>query len=163
MRKLVWGIAVVLFVQVAFQLAMTADRSDSEYKALNTPLQEPVANPSLAPATDELDTNITPDRPVLAKTYIPHATQPHVILVRYPHRQTVTPATTARLKPVIITYKTYKGPERNEAALFAKARPTGLKTETRRQPEERRSLVAKAMPVIKKPYDWLKAVGSRLR
>jgi len=27
---------------------------------------------------------------------------------------------------------------------------------------ENRSLIARAMPIIKKPYDWIKAVGSRL-
>ncbi len=45
MRKIIWTITAVFCVQIGFQLAMTADRSNTDYAALRTPLQNGIESP----------------------------------------------------------------------------------------------------------------------
>src|SRR4051812_46452052 len=53
MKKIVWAIAAVFSIQVAFQLAMTAQRSDAEYAAMQMPLRQPVGVSATPKASDD--------------------------------------------------------------------------------------------------------------
>jgi hypothetical protein len=156
MRKIIWGIAIVFCIQVSFQLAMTANRSNNDYASLRTPLQNGIDVQTASLTDDDLDTNIAPiERETISN-------EPQIqtrILIRYArvpeYRVPTARPTTAAFKPVVITY------DRTGAS-------TGGSSTAQRQPTEKpkpqsddnRSLVAK---VVTKPYDWLKAVGSKLR
>jgi hypothetical protein len=63
-------------------------------------------------------------------------------------------STTAIFRPLVITY------DRTGALTDASKKPTEQKSVTRTEhPDDRRSVIAR---VVTKPYDWLKAVGSKL-
>jgi hypothetical protein len=67
------------------------------------------------------------------------------------------------LKPVIITVgMAPKLPAPGSFVLQTGSNVVRLDTKTTSK-HDKRSLIAKAVPVIKKPYDWLKAVASRLK
>ena len=158
MRKIIWGIAIVFCMQVAFQLAMTANRSDADYAALRTPLQNGIDISTPAPDAYDLDTNIAP---VDAEPQIERSPIQTNILIRYIavpeyRRSSERDATTAAFKPIVITYDrtgALTGPSNAQAERRSPAKPE-------LPSDDKRSLIAK---VVTKPYDWLKAVGSKLR
>lgn len=69
-----------------------------------------------------------------------------------------------RWPPVVITVR--RSPEFTFTAASARVKPAvkrldAPKREAVSEPKrEKKSLIAKALPIIKKPYSWLKAVGS---
>jgi hypothetical protein len=157
MRKIIWAIAVVFSVQVAFQLAMSADRSNSEYAALRTPLQNGIDMPSPAPDAHYIDTNIAPIQPSPDATTRAAETR---VLIRYvdvpaSRRQASPASSTTAFKPVVIIYDR-TGALTDGAGTTAEHQRT---EKSRPQPEDNRSFIAK---VVTKPYDWVKAVGSKL-
>ena len=149
MKRILIAIAVVFCAQVAFQTYLAVERTDIDFYALSTPLRAPVAK----------------DHLVLADLAVPEPQQielPTIVRMRYVVReQKAQPSyaayrrnagreirpTVAVFKPVIITV-----PSRPITASYA--------PEPKR---EKRSLPSKAAAVIKKPYDWLKAVASKLK
>jgi hypothetical protein len=156
MRTIIWGIAIVFCLQIGFQLAMTAQRSDADYAELRSPLQAGINMPSASLDADDLDTNIAPVEDESADALEPVQPRMPIRYVRVPERARPEPrpATTA-FKPVVITY------DRSGALTTASA-----KTPERRQPartetpsDDKPSLIARA---VTKPFDWLKAVGSKL-
>ncbi len=70
-----------------------------------------------------------------------------------------TPGLIAFQRPIVITYRTEypntstAGRESDDRGYTASAKPYN----------EKKSLVSKALPRLKKPYDWLKAIGSKLK
>ncbi len=156
MRKIIWGIAVVFCVQVAFQLAMTANRSDADYAALRSPLQNGIyAPPDIAEMQDldtdfaAADSNPIPER-AEARTKFLIRYVPVYRTLRLPAAKSTAPTTAFR--PVVITYDR-SGALPKDPTAVASNRPRP-RTE---HPDDGRSLIAK---VVTKPYDWLKAVGS---
>jgi hypothetical protein len=158
MRKIIWTIAIVFCVQVAFQLAMTANRTDSSYASLRTPLQNGIDTPSPPLDDDSLDTNIAPVESQFSAAGSPVQTRILVRYVRVPEFRAHAPErSTAAFKPVVITY------DRTGALTGGSQTTTAGRQRTekpRQQSDDNRSLVAK---VVTKPYDWLRAVGSKLR
>ena len=157
MRKIIWIIAAVFCVQVAFQLAMTADRTDSSYAALRSPLQNGIDTGLPSLDADDLDTNIAPLEPAVTAASSPPQTRLLIRYVRIPEDRRSLPAkSTTAFKPVVITY------DRTGALTGGSSNTTAqhLRTETpKAQPDANRSLIAK---VVTKPYDLLKGVASRL-
>jgi hypothetical protein len=70
-----------------------------------------------------------------------------------------TPDLSAFQKPIVITYRTEypktstKGREPDVRSCTAEVKPG----------HKKKSFMSKAMPVLKKPYDWLKAIASKIR
>ena len=163
MRKLILGIVAVFCVQITFQAFTAFDISDADRKArlAEGPLVGPVFDGSAAevaelPSKDELPAAVTTSSP------------------RFPvvKRAVIT--------DLVIRSATYHRPAPrtvNSTALVAMAErpatPDVFATQTISYPSylsarestrpEKRSFFAKALPVIKKPYDLLKAVGSKLK
>jgi len=159
MRKIIWGIGLVFCVQIAFQLAMTANRSDADYASLHTPLQNGIDSPAASLDVDDLDTNIAPvEAETAAAAYAPVQTRVLIRYVTVPEVRHATPerATTAAFKPVVITYDRTGALPTGSAPSATAQNPSKPRTE---QPDDKRSLIAR---VVTKPYDWLKAVGSKL-
>jgi hypothetical protein len=168
MKKIIWGIAAVFCVQVGFQLAMTAERSENDYAALSTPLQNSVADVNSAAIDPSLlDTSVSyAEKPVYAaaetsrrRIRIPNAVQYREArtsprIGRDPLR---TMSTTASFKPVVITYDR-SGALTESQAFARKDKPAA--TVKPQNDVDKRSLIAR---IVTKPYDWLKAVGSKLR
>jgi len=160
MRKIIWGIGIVFCVQIAFQLAMTANRSDADYASLRTPLQNGIYAPAASLDADDLDTNIALGEPeTAAATYSPVQTRVLIRYVTIPEVRHSAPerATTAAFKPVVITYDRTGALTTGSVPSTSAQTPSKPRTE---QPDDKRSLIAR---VVTKPYDWLKAVGSKLR
>lgn len=156
MRKIIWGIAAVFCVQVVFQLAMTAIRSDADYAALRTPLENGLEVTSSSPPLFDAD-YILPGSRARTPTVAPQ--QGMRVLIRYVS-ESRRPAAAARtagsaaFKPVVITY------DRTGALTQAPKVTTDKSTAKTEQPPDSRSVLAR---VVTKPYDWVKAVGSHLR
>ena len=157
MRKIIWGIGIVFCIQIAFQLAMTADRTDASYAALHSPLQTGIANPASTLSDEDLDTNIAPVESETALEASPVQTRYLIRYIRVPEPPPAAerPTAAAAIKPVVITY------DRTGALTTASTTTTERRTPARTETpsDDTRSLIAK---VVTKPYDWLKAVGSKL-
>ena len=136
---------------------MTASRSDSDYAALETPLQAGINAQASSVDPSDLDTNIAP---VETHAEIPSAAVKTRVLIRYvrvPEPLRARPSTTAAgFKPVVITYDRTGA----LAETSAKVTPPRSTPRTETPSDDKRSLIAK---VVTKPFDWLKAVGSKLR
>jgi hypothetical protein len=161
MRKLVFAIGVVFCVQLSFQVYMAFEQSDAEYalmRSTTTPAKPPgeAILAALEPAVLNTGISTANSRSILVSSRIPAPRSVLVSEARY-SRSHADPMTSsvAAWRPIVITYKK---PASSEAVTFCGGRKVSAP-----QPEERKSLLAKALPVIKKPYDWLKAVGSKLR
>jgi hypothetical protein len=157
MRKIIWAIAAVFSIQVAFQLAMTAERSDAEYATMQTPLRDPLTGyvdagldnddleiPSMAayePAFRQRS-SVRPVADTAAISSTPSAS-------RGPERM----VSAAPFKPVVITY------DRSGALADTTPLPVGPSRRMRVQDkQESRPLIAK---IVTKPLDFLKAVASK--
>ncbi len=81
--------------------------------------------------------------------------------IKLPSRNAIdrTNGLVALQRPIVITYRTEypstsaASRESDDRGYTASAKPY----------DEKKSLVSKALPVLKKPYDWLKAIGSKFR
>jgi len=155
MRKIIWGIAIVFCVQVAFQLAMTADRTDASYAALHSPLQNGIDSPASALSDDELDTNIGPVETDTIVASVPVQTRYLIRYIRVPEPARPADRPAAAIKPVVITYDRTGALSTASTTTAERRAPARTETPT----DDKRSLIAK---VVTKPYDWLKAVGSKL-
>ena len=159
MRKIIWAITAVFSIQVAFQLLMTAERSDGEYAAMQTPLRDPVTS-YVDAGLDEDDLEIPAMPPY--QTALPEgiAVRRQAEVASIPTLsshllQTQKADTAAPFKPVIITYD--RSGAITEAATVRRAeRPP---SEERVKPTDDRPTIAK---IVTKPFDLLKAVASKL-
>jgi hypothetical protein len=128
MRKIIWGIAIVFCIQVAFQLAMTANRSDADYAALRTPLQKGIDISTPALGLDDLDTNIAPvnTEPLTERSPIQTKILVRYIVVPENRASRAHSPTTAVFKPVVITYDrtgALTGPGNTQAERRSPAKP----------------------------------------
>ncbi|MFL6373592.1 MAG: hypothetical protein ACJ73D_02885 [Pyrinomonadaceae bacterium] len=156
MRKIIWGIAAVFFVQVVFQIGMSAKRSSADYAELRTPLQHGIETPSPVLDEDALDPDIEPTEAPADEAKPLTETRTVVRYVEVPVYPAALPKPPAPaiFKPVVITYD-------RTGALTDTAETPEHRTSRRSEHSEldKRSLVAK---VAIKPLDWLKTVGSKL-
>jgi|GEM_PF-2678370 len=161
MKRIIWAIAAVFSIQVAFQLLMTAERSDADYAALQTPLLQPVEAYKLPAASD--DDLYIPDEFTVAPMVIrPHtavlAVNSKTAATTVPNRvvaEKAEPHEKAPFKPVIIPYD--RSGALTEAAAFTGGSKARVTTDKRLADD--RPLIAK---IVTKPYDWLKTVASKL-
>ncbi|HVF47859.1 MAG TPA: hypothetical protein VNA17_09865 [Pyrinomonadaceae bacterium] len=163
MTRLVLGIIAVFSLQVAF---MTYQSIDRWFGSVGSTVGEvtaellPIAEVAIADVAEEP----APGKPTelkkpgyLAKTERRRRAQLAFTAVRktpVAPRHPVRDQAAADMKPVVIEYK---GPPRKTygsehiAARSDRPRP------------EKRSFFARTLSIVKKPYSWLKAVGSKLR
>ncbi len=163
MRKLILGIVAVFCVQITFQAFTAFDISDAGRKArlAEGPLVEPVSDGSEAelaglPGEYEMPAEVAPTGPrysVVKRAVVTDIIVPGATYSRPASRKVNSDAFVAMAErpavpdvfaPQIISYPAYLSARES-------ARP------------EKRSFFAKALPVIKKPYELLKAVGSKLK
>lgn len=160
MKKIIWGIAAVFCVQVGFQLAMTAERSNDDYARLTTPLQNGVTDvpaTTIGPELLDPDTYRSAEYTSLSHKRIQHRVSPGYADARVGSRRSEVPAARATaFRPVVITYD--RRGALTEASAFV--RPQNAAAKPKADLVDKRSLIAK---IVTKPYDWLKAVGSKLR
>jgi hypothetical protein len=165
MRKLILGIVAVVCVQITFQALTAVERLDAETRShvKIVPLVAPITGD---PVDDVAKLPTESESPqVYGEAVRPEASTPSF------KRATVTvaprpafgkravsrnldrdamvamadePAAPEIFTPQIITY------------------PAHLMT-TEAPRREKRSVFTKALPVIKKPYEWLRSVGSKLK
>ena len=149
MRYLVFAIAAIAASQIAFQMLVVDDYAP-EYAS------------SVAPGAWRPDTIVSVRGELTAAEPDP----PKPIATRARHRK---PAA-RRSIPVRATY--YRPPAaRMRSTLTAKvparkpppkvARPDG--PERNADDDEGKPWIAKALPIVKKPYSWLKALGAKLK
>ena len=175
MKNLILGIVAVFILQTAFVALTTSDNAreavvkDLASELGSDPLPGLIAEKENAP---DLSTPIFADE--IAATEAPATRSPRSRPMTTPRRFRETaegpnPLQAAYSKDeIIILYG--RGPNtidpvaaeeepRTDTKLFvAKERP--------RTPTEKprnKSLIAKAAPIVKKPYDWLRAIASKLK
>lgn len=149
MKKILIAIAAVFCAQIAFQTYLAVERTDNDFAKLTTPLTGSVTNNGQMLADLTVHEPAQIDVPTVIRTrYIVKVekSQPVYATDRRPTQRETQP-TVAAFKPVIITAKV--------------TQPIAVADKVERS--EKRSFPSKAVAVIKKPYDWLKAVASKLR
>ena len=164
MRELVLGILVLLCVQFAF-VSYTMLQSQLELASVRLQ-QEP------APVTPDLswidDLNESGQTTPAAKVEVPLREEPRRHLTRPPadvrkqrtsaHHQSVRPGSVTRVE-----HNTPKTSSFESVVIRYNPNPDAITCDSSEIPRaKKRSYVAKAMPVIKKPLGWIKALGSKL-
>jgi hypothetical protein len=147
MRHIVLGIAAIAAVQLAFQLYMVED-------------QQPEYAASVAAGRWSPDTIVTARGDLHALTS--KADQPTLARARYRK-----PAE-RRNAPIRAAYR--PAAPRLRTTLTAKAIPKKTPKKVLRpdgpdddDDDDDNPWIAKALPIVKKPYDWLKALGAKLK
>lgn len=169
MKKPILGIIAVFCAQLTF-IGYNAFELPIDHAAIS-----PVAASSLGPAVLEPES----DTIVVARSGGPAASPPGFIRTHSKPVLTAARKTVARKnfvertadmaairKPIVITYST------GDPVKFTAVSP--VTQAVSREPEvrssapdvkpaiEKKSFASKALPVLKKPYDWLKAVAGKL-
>jgi hypothetical protein len=172
--KLLMGIMGVLVLHAVFvafvatdsrsEVAMRSVVADVEAGRISGPALETVAEPDLA--TDQFDAVPAIEEPVRT-----------VIVYRYLNRQNPSvyassPASkavpkvrsTADSSPGILAFQpTVINYRMNSATDIASDKKFAVEAKYADPKREKKSFMAKVVPVIKKPYDWLKAVASKMK
>lgn len=173
MRKLILGIVAVFCAQITFQIFVAIDRAGVDLRARNDaqPLVAPVVDRSV-PAIDvaELSDNDTTEQIDVERT-----------ATRGVDRSIARRSTSRNIGATIAYGHTLRRPlitTRFAAAVAMVQSPAHLDIAPPGAPREssdahlvskkvshshKRSLFARVLPVIKKPYELLKLVGSKLR
>jgi len=165
MRNLVLGIIALVAVQFAFvtytMLLQSSDRLMGDL-AVSQPV---VINPDVVTMDQAANAIELVTEPGIAAPPIEPRTQ-------MPLR--VTPPVTAKRevtyesrvsKPAFIPAPSDSAPPREFAPVVIRynRNPVPLDCESREEPKtKRRADIAKSRPMIKRPWDWLKAIGSKL-
>jgi len=167
-KQTMLGILVVLCMQFGFIVYSAVERPLDPLVAVNEIPMLSVANadvPETWDGLDLLDTN--PDREVGGDVAFASAKR----TIRRPSgtRRSLNNIVTGpvNFEPVVIAYQKLPAVEfRTEYPqnLPVSSKPANyqLPAKTVPLPERKRSFLSRSAAVLKKPYDWLKAVGSRL-
>ncbi|MCW5956846.1 MAG: hypothetical protein KIT61_09685 [Pyrinomonadaceae bacterium] len=177
-RKMILGIAVVICLDLAFILSMMSQFQSAELaKVIESPIPVPItiARNTLAAAvpaeteTDEIGTEIAetrdPER-VFARTERRPKQDVHEQRSGVPSPRTAT----NKFEPPIfestiiwIERPTSYEFEARPISEAADQKPVDRPLAAKPMPErKKRNFFAKALPVIKKPYDWIKAFVEKL-
>ena len=167
MKGPILGIIAVFCLQLGFTLYTTIDREIGEMVAVGAVTD---GTTLLADADQDYDLPETfisapaSQRPVLNS-------RPTFVSAKRPEKLPASRSVT--FEPVLIAYQKYPEikfktenpritpPVVSEAKTFQASAEVRTATATRAT-REKRSFFSKSVAVIRKPYDWLKAVGSRL-
>lgn len=171
MAKFITGIVAVALMQIAFGIFLSVERLDLAMWS------------AAAEATPVNDGTPDVELPFIADIYSPMFEETE-IQPRFTAALRQKERYEAKNTRVIKPYGSYGRPEKTSSIYTASIRkplkvivtdPYAAKPAAERRTEvtqtlkivaksEKRSFIAKAIvPVLKKPYDWLKAVGSKLR
>ena len=181
--KLILAIVAVAFFQIAFVLYIVTDKQPDFAAGVpvladitaNIP-DENAGDPSEVAALNTQPTDaaaaILPPRPqnqrakndaVATKDHKPTITKPRAIAIKQIQRP--IHANSLRLPELYATGVRYetrqRGPFRDTIITYRTYEPS-YAAAANVPKTKKRSLLAKAMPVLKKPWDLLKAIGSRL-
>jgi len=169
MKKLITGIVAVFCLQVGFMAYNAVDRAG--YLALNLPDQvEPITQPYSSDVSYlllEADDagqygSVFPDTPDVIEPVLALRRQTNPNFQRHPAKIT---ATGIQFQPVVITIPAPEPVEfkfKNEYAAVLPTQPTeSYDISTAEAPRrENKSVLSRA---VKKPYEWLKALGSKVK
>lgn len=156
MQKIVFGILLVFFVQIGFQIFTAVQLTNEEYAAI-APAASPV-DPGIeyariddgqpaAVAGQSVQANLN-TRPEKGRSIEPVRT-----VQRRPVRELKPLQAKAIFPPVIITTQ----------GMGYSVERASFTTASAVEPKKNKSLPAKALKVVKKPFDWLKSAVSKLR
>lgn len=153
MQKIVVGIIAVFFVQITFQVFNAVERTNDEYVGISN-FSSPSDDVELHADVDQLHVESEFLSEVPAALAVQRRQERRPEPVRANYRQPVNPkATPAKslFPPVVITAtaRSIANDERPMTASFV-------------EKKKGKSVPAKALTVIKKPYDWMKSAFSKL-
>lgn len=162
MARLVFGIIAIASLQVAYMAYQSIDRRfGSVASTVGDLTAEPLpiadiafTDPGVAPTSGK-PTELK-KKAYLAKAERPRRSQFAFTAVRKPPVEPRRPdrdQAVADIKPVVIEYQ---GPPRNTYG----SEQLAVRSDRR---SEKRSFFARTLSIVKKPYSWLKTVGSKLR
>lgn len=177
MKRMVLGMIAVFFVQAAFIAYTAIERQSDEILAENgvPAIWDPTKNEhvTVADAGPEITDSEPPTSESNKASVVVYAPE------RRSRRHSASPQFLAdrRIRPVVLTTDAIFEPQIIKVPI-AEARPRtelplttsngsdtqGTQAFSKSVPRaEKRSFAAKSVSVLKKPYDWLKAVASRMR
>lgn len=189
MKKIVLAISGIFCLQLAFIGFNLGDpaaeqsfvRMDEEATgtlaaaAVESPLGDEVATADFDDSVLDRDPTAPVDSRSAARRIVPQPAESAVVRrARRPVRSTFVESETA-IRPVKIEYKTYDAvafrPQTAPRVMrteFPRAvEPTwegrDFQTSAKNAPRKKKGFFAKSLTIIKKPYDWLKTVGSALK
>lgn len=120
------------------------------------------------PASPEKPERVIPDREVYSVQTARHQPRKRPALNTFVSQNAVT-----SLRPVNVTYRLHQGVEfKPQASASRTEYPQAMPEHNVRSyelsakvasPPKKKGFFSKALPIIKKPYDWLKAVGSTFK
>ena len=163
MTLLVLGIIAIASLQVAYMAYQSIDR---RFGSVGSTVGEVTAEspPIVVSAIADLAEDPAPRKPLghkkpayVAKTERPRRPQLVFTAIRktpVARRRPVKDEAVADMKPVVIEYK---GPPRKTYG------SEHLAEKSDRLRPEKRSFFSRTLSIVKKPYSWLKVVGSKLR
>ena len=158
MQKIVVGIIAVFFVQIGFQVYLAVERTNVAYATAHIPPD--LSAGSLADVEDPDSYGVTglAQGATAAKFRRPQAepTRRAVFADERSRRAPLRTATTALFKPVVITVPTR--PDTSVEKRVFTATTVSFGDDRKKD----KSLPKKALAVVKKPFDWLKAVASKV-
>ncbi len=172
MKKIIAGLIAVICVHIGFSMLVSTEPAADQTAAAVRQISES----EVLPASPFADVNEVPEpRPELAANDPARAPRPVRIVERIvyvPVPRSVNAgdrrpesagsrdqsSTVAMFEPVVITPRSIP-----LSADFGEKRSINADVPTKPVKSEKRSLLAKALPIIKKPWDLMKFVGSRLK
>lgn len=175
MRKLILGIAVVICLDLAFILAMMSDVESFELaKIVETPIVNPMSvarrlEAGNLPTVDETAVQEV-DETENGKYRAPNATRPFRRLETARKTNKIRSRSVAngyapavKFEDTIIWFerKNYTQEESFTPKVTMRSKPE--KSIADRPVEKKKSFFSRALPVVTKPYDWLKSFASKLR
>lgn len=179
MRKLVLGIIALISVQFAFVTYMMVLQSPMELTDATAPTQQVRRNPYLARIEHFTSSNeVVPEPEVALSATEPRHFRAHRMAEQFVPERSVRrsrsfvkyaskpafstpssrPASPDDFQSVVISYN--RNVRTNDCD--SRETPKTYAPETPVAKAKKRSYLAKASPVIKKPWEWIKTVASRL-
>ena len=163
MRNLIIGIVSIFCLQISYQVFLAVDRTSENYSAMSLVDAIGTDGRELASLTDPVapQTGLVPARATQRLT-----TEP--VKRALPEQRPVT-AAMKRPRPKSVNVETMDQFAVKTVHVRDVPRPPSARVQPSEvvsahvETKEKRSFFAKALPVIKKPYDWMKAIGSKLK
>ena len=170
MQKLVLGMVAVICLDVGFAVYMSSVESgDMGVELLAVDAEAPIAAAAADGFVIERIPAVVDDAIAAGRSAIQTASldeRPSVIRTAHKKERAAPTQTVFRPTTTTIYYSTttraeYVTPSSPPPPMPASYTPKVTTLDGRRVPEKR-SLVAAALPIVKKPYDLIRAIGSKL-
>lgn len=164
MRKLVLGLIALTSIQFAFVTYMMVLQSPTEVTQEAAPPKPAPINHEPVKPNDATEIVSSPEPVAPRIEPRPNRSRPVPLAVSEPVAKLARPSTISVAKPAFVpdTSKPAAGDFESVVIRFDRSVDVAdCETHETSKPKKR-SYIAKAIPVIKKPWDWLKAIGSKL-